>query len=171
MKVPRFEARAMPVRPTTLCTPTMAITETATTRATSAMWGVLKSGWMKERPEGNSRESAMPAVMRMAVFMADKRGADDGDGDGHGHGDHETEADAGDNAVPEELHEVADGRARCGGSRETRGRYLVRHVDELVAHHVACGKVLEKIGDDPLDDERDDDRLGDVLPRVLRLGG
>ena len=70
MKVPRFEASVMPVRPTTLCTPTMPMAETAITRATSAMWGVLKSGWMKLKPEGNSRESAMPAVMRMAVFMA-----------------------------------------------------------------------------------------------------
>ena len=44
MKVPRFEARAMPVKPTTLWTPTMPITETATMRATRAMWGVLNSG-------------------------------------------------------------------------------------------------------------------------------
>ena len=91
----------------------------------------------------------MPAVMRMAVFMALKVVP--------------TMAMAtvtamviirpkpipGIRLFAEELHEVPDGRARCRGRGHARGGHLARHVDQLVAHHVARGEILDEIGESP----------------------
>ena len=58
----------MPVSPTTDCTPTAAMTLETTTNAQMAVWGV-ENPLMKLRNSGTSRASAMPLLMRTAVFM------------------------------------------------------------------------------------------------------
>ncbi len=51
----------------------------------------------------------------------------------------------------EELHEVPDGCARCRRRGHARGGHLARDVDQLVAHHVARGEILDEVGEYPLD--------------------
>src|SRR5436853_4585294 len=69
MKVPKLDAKAMPVRPTTDRTPTAAMTDETTASTQSAACGVLKVPCIKESISGSSRSSAMPQVTRTAVFI------------------------------------------------------------------------------------------------------
>ena len=70
MKVPKLEAKVIPVKPTTERTPTAAIRLDTATRAHIAICGVLKPPCMKLSISGSSRSSAIPQVIPARYIVA-----------------------------------------------------------------------------------------------------